>query len=101
MTRAAALLLVLALAACTNGPRDSRPSDDAVDDPARAAAVEAAQARINAWRSLSNSYVQIPTIKAMLGLQTGNAGWNRVRPPMLPLNAAEFATLQQNFAALP
>ena len=74
---------------------------DAVDDPARVAAVEAAQARINAWRSLSNSYVQIPTIKAMLGLQTGNAGWNRVRPPMLPLNAAEFATLQQNFAALP
>ena len=40
-------------------------------------------------------------LKAMLGLQTGNAGWNRVRPPMLPLNAAEFATLQQNFAALP
>ena len=74
---------------------------DAVDDPARVAAVEAAQARINAWRSLSNSYVAVPTIKAMLGLQTGNAGWNRVRPPMLPLNAAEFATLQQNFDALP
>lgn len=74
---------------------------DAADDPARAAAVEAAQARINAWRSLSNSYVQIPTIKAMLGLKTGNAGWNRVRPPMLPLNRAELATLQQNFAALP
>jgi 4-hydroxy-tetrahydrodipicolinate synthase len=35
-------------------------------DPAQAAAVEAAQARINAFRDLSNSYVQIPAIKAMV-----------------------------------
>jgi 4-hydroxy-tetrahydrodipicolinate synthase len=71
---------------------------DHTDD---AALVEPAQARINAWRTLSNSYVQIPTIKAMVGLKTGNAGWNRVRPPMLPLAAAQLAELEQKFAALP
>ncbi|HEY4199593.1 MAG TPA: dihydrodipicolinate synthase family protein [Devosiaceae bacterium] len=67
-------------------------------EPAR---VEAAQARINAWRSLSNSYVQIPTVKALIGLKTQKAGWGRVRPPMLELAAAELAELRQNFATLP
>lgn len=71
---------------------------DHTDD---AALVEPAQARINAWRALSNSYVQIPTIKAMVGLKTGNAGWNRVRPPMLPLAATQLAELEQKFVALP
>jgi 4-hydroxy-tetrahydrodipicolinate synthase len=74
---------------------------DGVGDPARAADVEAAQSRINAWRSLSNNYVQIPTIKAMVGLKSGNANWNRVRPPMLPLDDADIATLRPKFAALP
>jgi 4-hydroxy-tetrahydrodipicolinate synthase len=71
---------------------------DHTSDPAL---VEPAQARINAWRALSNSYVQIPTIKAMVGLKTGNAGWNRVRPPMLPLAAAQLAELEQKFVTLP
>lgn len=66
-----------------------------------AALVDPAQARINAWRTLSNSYVQIPTIKAMVGLKTGVATWSRVRPPMLPLDAGQLADLQTKFAALP
>lgn len=66
-----------------------------------AALVEAAQARINAWRSLSNSYVQIPTIKAMVGLKTGNRAWARVRPPMLPITDAQHADLEQKFMVLP
>lgn len=70
---------------------------DHLDD---AALVEPAQARINAWRTLSNSYVQIPTIKAMVGLKTGNAAWNRVRPPMLPLEGGQLNDLQQKFMAL-
>lgn len=70
-------------------------------DPARKADVDAAQARIVAWRNLSNSYVQLPAIKAMLGFKTGNAGWNRVRPPLLPLDATALADLQQKFADLP
>jgi 4-hydroxy-tetrahydrodipicolinate synthase len=63
--------------------------------------VEPAQARINAWRNLSNSYVQIPTIKAMIGLKTGNAAWNRVRPPLVPLDAAQLADLTAKVEALP
>jgi 4-hydroxy-tetrahydrodipicolinate synthase len=74
---------------------------DGVNDPNRAADVEAAQARINAWRSLSNSYVQIPTIKAMVGLKSGNTGWNRVRPPLLPLDDGQLAELRGKFETLP
>lgn len=74
---------------------------DNIGDPARADVVDAAQARINSWRSLSNSYVQIPTIKAMVGLKSGKNAWNRVRPPMLPLDAAQMADLTAKFGALP
>ena len=60
-----------------------------------------AQARIDAWRTLSNSYVQIPTIKAMIGLKSGNRGWRRVRPPLLALDEAQFADLAGKYEALP
>ena len=69
-------------------------------DPTHAAEVEAAQARVNAWRSLANSYVQIPAVKAMLALRTGNPAWNRVRPPMLPLDAMQLGELEGKLAAL-
>jgi len=62
-------------------------------DPAKADVVDAAQARINAWRDLSNSYVQLPTIKAMLAKRRGHDGWARVRPPLVELTAGEVATV--------
>jgi 4-hydroxy-tetrahydrodipicolinate synthase len=74
---------------------------DHASDPARAAEVEAAQARINAYRSLSNSYVQIPTVKAMVGLKTGNSAWARPRPPLMALSAADQADLAAKFEKLP
>lgn len=74
---------------------------DHVHDPERLADVEAAQARINAYRALSNSYVQIPTIKAMIGLKTGEEGWQRTRPPLMPLRDADYAALAAKFAELP
>ncbi|MBB3589667.1 4-hydroxy-tetrahydrodipicolinate synthase [Rhizobium sp. BK529] len=74
---------------------------DRVHDETRSAEVETAQARINAFRTLSNSYVQIPTIKAMVGLKTGNAGWRRTRPPLVPLNDREYAELAEGYAKLP
>ncbi|WP_407924873.1 dihydrodipicolinate synthase family protein [Devosia aurantiaca] len=58
-------------------------------DPAQSEKVEAAQARINAWRDLSNAYVQLPTIKAMLAKRRNHSGWTRVRPPLLELTEAE------------
>lgn len=70
---------------------------DYVDDAAK---VEPAQARVNAWRSLSNSYVQIPTIKAMIALTTGDPAWVRARPPLLPLATDQLADLQRKLAAL-
>jgi 4-hydroxy-tetrahydrodipicolinate synthase len=73
---------------------------DGISDPAREAEVNAAQERINVWRSLSNSYVQIPTIKVIVGLKSGNGAWNRVRPPMLPLDAAQLADLTAKFGAI-
>ncbi|MBX4905271.1 dihydrodipicolinate synthase family protein [Rhizobium bangladeshense] len=74
---------------------------DNVHDATRSVEVETAQARINAFRTLSNSYVQIPTIKAMIGLKTGNVGWRRTRPPLVPLNDAEYAALADGYAKLP
>jgi 4-hydroxy-tetrahydrodipicolinate synthase len=62
-------------------------------DPAQAERVEQAQARINAWRDLSNAYVQLPTIKAMLARRRGEPGWTRVRPPLVELGADEIATV--------
>lgn len=74
---------------------------DHVHDAAHSAEVDAAQARINAWRSLSNSYVQIPTIKAMVGLQSGEPAWSRVRPPLMPLDTTQLADLADRFSTLP
>lgn len=62
---------------------------DNFDKPEQAPAVEAAQARIVSLRNLSNSYVQIPTIKTMVAHRTRDEGWCRVRPPFVALDAAQ------------
>ena len=64
------------------------------------AAVAAAQARVTAWRAVTTAYVQIPTVKAMIGLKTGEPGWTRVRPPLLPLDDVQLADVAARFAAL-
>lgn len=69
-------------------------------DPAQAARVEHAQARINAWRDLSNAYVQLPTIKAMLARRRQHDGWTRVRPPLVELTPDEIATVWGKMDAL-
>jgi 4-hydroxy-tetrahydrodipicolinate synthase len=70
-------------------------------DPSHAAEVERAEERIVAYRTLATSYAQIPTVKAMLAILTGDDGWNRPRPPMVPLDAAELAEIRAKLAALP
>lgn len=69
-------------------------------DPAQNDKVEAAQARINAWRDLSNAYVQLPTIKAMLAKRRNHAGWTRVRPPLVELTPAELNLVWAKMAEL-
>ena len=58
-------------------------------DPDAAAEVEATQDRINAWRGLTNAYVQLPTVKAMVAKARGDADWLNVRPPLVPLSEDE------------
>ena len=58
-------------------------------DPTAEAEVAAAQDRINAWRGLTNTYVQLPTVKAMVAKARGNDAWLNVRPPLAPLSDAE------------
>lgn len=62
-------------------------------DPAQDDAVNAAQQRIDAWRNLSNAYVQLPTIKAMLARRRQHDGWTRVRPPLVELTAEQIETV--------
>jgi len=69
-------------------------------DPAQDARVDAAQARINAWRDLSNAYVQLPTIKAMLARRRNHPGWTRVRPPLVELGQAEIDNVWAQMTAL-
>ena len=68
--------------------RDLRFVFDHWADPAKAAEVEAAQARVVTYRELSNSYAQMPTLKAMTVHRTGQESWRQLRPPLLPLDAA-------------
>jgi 4-hydroxy-tetrahydrodipicolinate synthase len=56
--------------------------------PEATEAVDAAQAHIVSLRTLSNSYVQIPTIKTMVAHRTKDEGWCRVRPPFVALDAS-------------
>ncbi|MSU88808.1 dihydrodipicolinate synthase family protein [Rhodobacteraceae bacterium 2CG4] len=62
---------------------------DGWQDPARAAEVAAAQARIDAWRTLTNRHVQLPTVKAMLARSRGNPGWLDPLPPLVELTEAQ------------
>ena len=55
------------------------------NDPANADDVEAAQARIDAWRDLSNRYVQLPTVKTMLARSRRDTGWLNLMPPLVEL----------------
>ena len=63
------------------------------DDPSRAAAVEAAQARIVAARNQASRFAQMASLKTLLSARLDDAGWLRMRPPMLPLPEAEAAAL--------
>jgi 4-hydroxy-tetrahydrodipicolinate synthase len=62
-------------------------------DPARAAEVEAAQARVVAARNRASRFAQMASLKVLVAARTGEEGWRRMRPPLLPLAAEEAAAL--------
>ncbi|MEO3471997.1 dihydrodipicolinate synthase family protein [Roseomonas sp. CAU 1739] len=65
-------------------------------DPSQDAAVEAAQARIVAARNRASRFAQMASLKALLAARTGETGWRRLRPPLLPLSAAEEKALLED-----
>jgi 4-hydroxy-tetrahydrodipicolinate synthase len=62
-------------------------------DPARSADVDAAQARVVTARTRVSQFAQIASIKTLIARSTGHADWSNLRPPLLPLTAAEAALL--------
>ncbi|MCD7059713.1 dihydrodipicolinate synthase family protein [Pelagibacterium xiamenense] len=70
------------------------------DKPEMADAVEAAQTRIDTWRNLTNAYVQLPTVKAMLARRRKHQGWLRVRPPLVELTPDECEIVWAQMAQL-
>ncbi|WP_425098705.1 dihydrodipicolinate synthase family protein [Tropicibacter sp. S64] len=62
---------------------------DGWQDAAKAGEVEAAQDRINDWRTLTNKFVQLPTVKTMLARSRGDLGWLNLMPPLVELTQAE------------
>ncbi len=66
-------------------------------DPARA---EAAQGKAIAWRNLTMTHAQMPTIKALIGARTGETGWRRVRPPLVALDEGQAVEISAKAASL-
>lgn len=62
-------------------------------DPARAAEVEAAQARIVAVRNRASRFAQMASLKVLLGAKLDDPEWHRLRPPLLPLTPEETHAL--------
>ena len=70
------------------------------DNPAMNDEVEAAQARIVAVRNISNKYVQIPAIKALIAHRYGDDAWVEVRPPLLKLTREQCSEIDAAMAQL-
>ncbi|WP_407154653.1 dihydrodipicolinate synthase family protein [Bradyrhizobium sp. STM 3557] len=49
------------------------------------AALDAAQQRIVSARQQASNFPQIASLKTLLAQKTGQVGWRRLRPPLLPL----------------
>ena len=79
--------------------RELRYVFDHWSNPAKAAQVKAAQDVIVAWRNLTNSYTQLPTVKTMLAKRRDDMGWLNIHPPFSPLTPDEtkavWATMEQ------
>ncbi len=58
------------------------------------------QQAIAARRELLQLAPQIAVMKQMIADQRGDPGWRRVRPPLLPLAAADAAKLEHGLAAM-
>jgi 4-hydroxy-tetrahydrodipicolinate synthase len=69
-------------------------------DASKRDAVEAAQNHIVTMRNISNRFVQIPSVKALLAHRYGDDAWANLRPPLVRLTAAQRAELVSAVEAL-
>jgi 4-hydroxy-tetrahydrodipicolinate synthase len=70
-------------------------------NPNMAAEVEAAQTRIVAVRNISNKYVQIPAIKALIAHRYSDAAWTNVSPPLVKLSRENCSEIDTAMDQLP
>ncbi len=68
---------------------------DRADDPL----ADAVQAEAGRVRIALSAHPLIPALKTLVAAATGAPGWARVRPPLLPLDAATAATARADLAA--
>lgn len=59
------------------------------NNPDASELVKNAQKRIDVWRELTNTYVQLPTVKTMVARARGNMEWLNTRPPLVSLTETE------------
>lgn len=59
------------------------------NNPDASELVANAQKRIDVWRELTNTYVQLPTVKTMVARARGNTEWLNTRPPLVALTETE------------
>lgn len=64
-------------------------------DDSKIDVVNAAQSHIAAVRSISNRFVQVPAIKALVAHRYGDETWANVRPPLMRLGAEQRAELSK------
>jgi len=64
------------------------------------ATLKATQARIVKARELVSRFAQMPSLKALMAERTGHAGWERLRPPLENLPAAQRKELLATAAAV-
>lgn len=80
--------------------RDLRFVFDHYQSPSQSDAVAKAQERIIAWRNLTNAYVQLPTVKAMIARRRNNESWHKLRPPFVELGESERQDVWNRMAEL-
>lgn len=60
---------------------------------------DAQQQRLDEIRAVFQTYVMIPALKAAIAHHSGDDAWNRLRPPLVELDAAQRADLAKRLEA--
>lgn len=97
-----ARLLEIGGAGCITGGANAMPATlAALYRGYRAGApVDALMEQVTALRNLSTSLPQVATLKALVAHTSGDDGWRRCRPPLMPLDDRDFARIGAEYDAI-